>query len=291
MKFMADHPRSRNMPPIDRQLAKAVEASQAPAISRAVAVLRLLGSRAEPLGVNSIARELGLAPSTCLYVLRALVAEELVSFDPDTKKYSQEAGVLTLARQWLRRNRFTELAQPAMDQISRDFDVTVAGMHIVGLQHIIAVAASQSSSGVQLSIQIGSRFPALISATGRCVAAFGGHSDADLAARFHALRWDEPLTFDQWKAQVVQTRVQGFAVDEGNYMSGLTVVGVPVWTRGKLSHALVAVGLGAALRRNGFSKLQKTLLSTAKMLTAQLHGEIEPRSHELPGRRIKNSCP
>lgn len=268
--------RRRNVPAIDRRLAKAVETSQAPAISRAVAVLRLLGSRDEPLGVNSIARELGLAPSTCLYVLRALLAEELVSFDPDTKKYSQEVGVLTLARRWLRRNRFTELAQPAMDQISRDFGVTVAGMHIVGLQHIVAVAASQSSSSVQLSIQIGSRFPALISATGRCVAAFGGHSAAELATRFQGLRWDEPLTFDRWMAQVAQTRVQGFAVDDGNYMSGLTVVGAPVWTRGKLSHALVAVGLGGALRRSNLSKLSKTLVSTAKALTAQLHGEIEP---------------
>jgi DNA-binding IclR family transcriptional regulator len=206
-----------------------------------------------------------------------LLAEELVSFDPDTKRYSQEVGVLTLARQWLRRDRFTELAQPAMDQISRGFGVTVAGMHIVGLQHIVAVAASQSRSSVQLSIQVGSRFPALISATGRCVAAFGGHSEAELATRFQGLRWDEPLTFDRWMAQVVQTRVQGYAVDEGNYMSGLTVVGAPVWTRGKLSHALVAVGLGGAIKRGNLSKLAKTLVSTAKALTAQLHGEIEPR--------------
>jgi len=269
--------RGRNLPAIDRQLAKAVESSQAPAISRAVAVLRLLGSRDEPLGVNSIARELGIAPSSCLYVLRALLAEELVSFDSETKRYSQEVGVLTLARQWLRRDRFAELAQPAMDQISRDFRVTVAGMHIVGLQHIVAVAASQSRSGVQLSIQIGSRFPALISATGRCVAAFGGHSEAELATRFQGLRWDEPLTFDRWMAQVAQTRVQGYAVDEGNYMSGLTVLGAPVWTRGKLSHALVAVGLGGAIKRGNSSRLSKTLVSTAKALTAQLHGEIEPR--------------
>jgi DNA-binding IclR family transcriptional regulator len=269
--------RRRNAPAIDRRLAKAVETSQAPAISRAIAVLRLLGSRDEPLGVNSIARELGIAPSTCLYVLRALLAEELVSFDPDTKRYSQEVGVLTLARQWLRRDRFTELAQPAMDQIGRDFGVTVAGMHIVELQHIVAVAASRSRSSVQLSIQIGSRFPALISATGRCVAAFGGHSEAELATRFQGLRWDRPLTFERWMAEVAQTRAQGFAVDDGNYMSGLTVVGAPVWTRGTLSHALVAVGLGGALKRGNFSKLTKTLVAAAKALTAQLHGEIAPR--------------
>jgi hypothetical protein len=35
--------------------------------------------------------------------------------------------------------------------------------------------------------------------------------------RFKALRWDEPVGFAQWKAQVRQTRMQGIALDEGNY--------------------------------------------------------------------------
>ena len=126
----------------------AVEASKAPAISRAAAVLRLLGKSDTPLGVQSIARELGLVPSTCLYVLRALVAEEFVSFDPDTKRYSLEAGVLTLARHWLRRNRFNDLAQPVLDRIGQAFDVTMLGVHIVGLDHIIVVAVSQSGQDI-----------------------------------------------------------------------------------------------------------------------------------------------
>src|SRR4029077_6440600 len=124
------------------------------------AVLRLLGKSEKSESLQSIARELGLVPSTCFYVLRALVAEELVSFDPDTKRYSLEAGVLTLARHWLRRNRFNDLAQPALDRIGQSFDVTMRAVHIVGLDHIIAVAGSQSSSNFQVSTQAGSRFPA-----------------------------------------------------------------------------------------------------------------------------------
>src|SRR5271156_3334190 len=161
---MTDLPRRAPRP--DRELATAVQASKAPAISRAAAVLRLLGKSDVPLGVQSIARELGLVPSTCLHVLRALVAEELVSFDPATKRYSLQAGVLTLARHWLRRNRFNDLAQPVLDRIGEAFDVTMLGVHIVGLDHIIVVAVSQSRQNFQLSTQIGSRFPALISATG-----------------------------------------------------------------------------------------------------------------------------
>lgn len=263
--------------PPDRELAKAVKESKAPAISRAAAVLRLLGKSDTPLGLQTVARELGLVPSTCLYVLRALVAEELVSFDADTKRYSLEAGVLTLARQWLRRNQFTDLAQPVLDRIRQAFDVTMLGVQIVGLDHIIVVAVSQSENSFQLSAQIGSRFPALISATGRCIAAFGDHADAELESRFRTLRWDEPPTFDEWKAQVGQTRAQGFAVDEGNYISGVTVVAAPVWkTRAKLSHALVAIGIGSALRRAGLPAIQDALLSAARTVSNRLCGEVSP---------------
>jgi DNA-binding IclR family transcriptional regulator len=269
-------PRQRPERP-DRDLAKAVKASKAPAISRAAAVLRLLGKSDLPLGVQLIARELGLVPSTCLHVLRALVAEEFVSFDPDTKRYSLEAGVLTLARHWLRRNRFNDLAQPALDRIGKAFDVTMLGVQIVGLDHIIVIAISQSGHSLQLSTQVGSRFPALISATGRCIAAFGDHPDVELETRFKALRWDEPPTLDQWKAQVRETRDRGFAVDAGNYISGVTVVAAPVFrARHKLSHALVAIGIGGAFKRNGLAALEETLVSAARTLSNQLCGEMSP---------------
>lgn len=275
---LTDQPRRPVSP--DRALAKAVEASKAPAISRAAAILRLLGKSDAPLGVQAIARELGLVPSTCLYILRTLVAEEFVAFDADTKRYSLEAGVLTLARHWLRRNRFTDLAQPVLDRIGQTFDVTMLGVHIVGLDHIIVVAVSQSEHNFQLSTQIGSRFPALISATGRCIAAFGDHSDTEIEERFKTLRWDEPPAIEDWKGQVRQTRIQGFAVDEGNYMSGVTVVAAPVWkSRAQLSHALVAIGIGSALKRNGLPALGDALRSAAQSLSHQLCGEVSPDWH------------
>ncbi|HEX7822169.1 MAG TPA: IclR family transcriptional regulator [Sphingobium sp.] len=255
-------------------LSPIVEVSKAPAISRAAAVLRLLGKSETPLGVQAIARELGLVPSTCLYVLRALVVEELVAFDDDTKRYTLEAGVLTLARQWLRRNQFNDLAQPILDRLCHSFEVTMLGVQIVGVDHMVVVALSQSGQNFQLSTQIGSRFPALISATGRCLAAFGDFPEAELKRRFGALRWDEPPTFEAWREQVAQTRAQGFAVDAGNYIAGVTVVAAPVWkARGRPSHALVAIGIGDAHRRTG-EELGGALMASARALSEQLGADL-----------------
>ena len=258
------------------QLAQAVKDSKAPAISRAAAVLRLLGKSDAPLPLQAIARELGLVPSTCLYVLRALVAEELVSFDPDTKRYALEAGVLTLARQWLRRSRFADLVQPALDKLAQGFGVTVLGVQIIGLDRIITVAAAQSA-GFQLNVQVGSRFPALISATGRAIAAFGDYPEEELKARFDKLRWEEPPSFEEWKLQVAESRCSGLGIDDGNYISGVTVLAAPVWKGGgRPSHALVAIGIGSALKRSGLPELQDALLAAARNLTLQLGGEVPP---------------
>ena len=257
---------------IDSPNPALVKDSKAPAISRAAAVLRLLGKSETPQPLGAIARALGLNPSTCLYVLRSLVAEELVSFDADSKRYALEAGVLTLARQWLQRNQFPDLAQPALDRLAQQFGVTMLGVQIMGLDHIVTVAAAQAA-GFQLSVQVGSRFPALISATGRCIAAFGTYDAADLEARFAKLRWDDPPSLAEWQAQVAETRHQGFGVDEGNYISGVTVLAAPVWKgKGRPSHALVAMGIGSALKRGGMAELQQALLAASKALTVQLGG-------------------
>lgn len=247
--------------------------TKAPAIARAAAILRLLGKSETPLGVNAIARELGLVPSTCLYVLRALADEGLVAFDADTKRYSLDAGVLTLARGWLRRDRFTDLAQPLLERLAREHGVTMLGVRISGLEHIVVVAAAQGGITVQLAAHVGSRFPALLSATGRCIAAFGGYSEAQLEARFNTLRWDNPPAFAEWQAQVEQTRAQGYGIDESNYIAGITVVAAPVWQApGRPSHALVAIGLGSALGPQAVEGLGKALVVGAQAISQQMGG-------------------
>ncbi|MCI4592364.1 IclR family transcriptional regulator [Sphingobium sp. BYY-5] len=257
-----------------RKVARTIKESKAPAIARAAAILRLLGRSERPLGVQAIAKELGLVPSTCLYVLRALVEEELVSFDPDTKRYALEAGVLTLARHWLRRDPFNDLAQPLLDRLAQRFGLTMLGVQAMGLDHMIVVAMAQSSSGFQLSTQVGSRFPALISATGRCIAAFGDYPEEELRRRFDQLRWDDPPPFADWMEQLCQTRAQGFAIDEGQYIAGATVVAAPVWKGpGRPVHALVAIGIGSALQRDGaMTQLSAALMEAARALSGQLGG-------------------
>lgn len=241
-----------------------------PAVSRAAAILQLLARSSAPMGVQAIARTLGLVPSTCLHILRVMAAEHLVSVTPDTKLYALGPGLIALARVALRRDRFSALAQPALDALAARYPVTALAVESLGLRHMVVVGISRSQGAFRLTVDIGSRFPALISATGRCVAAFGRHSWTDIEQGFKALRWDDPPSWNQWRREVAETRRTGFAADEGRYIAGVTILAAPVVTADGTVNTLVLVGLSGQLARAGLAPLGADLRESAASLQALL---------------------
>lgn len=214
-----------------------------PAVTRGVAILRLLAASKVPLGVNMIATQLNIVPSTCLHILRVLVAEELVAFDPDAKRYTLDAGLLTLARSYLRSSSFAQRVQPVLDQVVSRFSVSALAARIMNLDHMVVVATTRAHAAMHIAVELGARQPALVSATGRCLAAFGTYPQNQIEQRFDQLRWDNPPSKETWLAEVEDARRLGYSVDRGNYLRGVTVVAAPVLNvHGLMTHALVALG-------------------------------------------------
>lgn len=243
-----------------------------PAVSRAVAILRLLGSNKEPMNAQSIARRLDLVPSTCLHILRALTSERLLSFDAASKRYRLGVGMLALARGVQDTNLFAHAVQPMLDAITEQWGVTAIGVEVADLQHIIVSALSRSRMPFRLHVDIGSRFPSLISATGRLVAAFGQYPDADLRAQFDRLRWNRPLRFDDWMQEVQAAKQAGYSADEGNYIAGISVLAVPVLDAcGRMTHTIVAAGIVHQLPQQDRQALIQALQQAAQQVSWQLY--------------------
>jgi DNA-binding IclR family transcriptional regulator len=141
---------------------------------------------------------------------------------------------------------------------------------------------------LQVQVDIGSRFPALISATGRCLAAFGTHPWAEIKARFGNLRWDVPPTLTTWRSEVKATRLAGYAVDDGQYIRGVTIVAAPVRMPNGSINALVVVGVSERMRQIGLTRMGEELRGRANRLSQALGGEqamaAAPfRAHAQPG--------
>lgn len=249
---------------------------QVPALSRGIAILRLLGRSDAPLGVHAIARALDLVPSTCLHILRVLTEEHLVAVDPVTKKYGVAAGLVALARTALRQHTFPAAVQSDLDELAATYGATALAVEASGLEHMVVVALARADSPLRVHVDIGSRFPALISATGRCIAAFGNYPWTEIQARFGKLRWDVPPTLAAWRAEVRATRIAGYAIDDGRYIRGVSIVAAPVGMPNGSINALVVVGVSEQMRRVGLTKVGEELQRRAARVSQSLGGEKLP---------------
>lgn len=251
--------------------ARAVRVRPVPAVSRSIAILRLLGRVGQPLGVKAIADELALVPSTCLHILRVLVAEELVTWDPATKRYALGNGMISLARSVLDRSGFPQLIQPVLDRLAGRFGVTAMGVEITSKDTVVVLALSHSNQPFRVHTDVGSRFDTLVSATGRLIAAHGGESWTELRKKFSQIHWDKAPRFDTWKKEVELARAQGFSVDRDNFMAGLTVVAVPVFTAGgRLAYTVVVVGLSSQLTTVATDLLAQEMMREAREISGLL---------------------
>lgn len=202
------------------------------ALAGGLKLLRYLSRSAAPVGVSRAARDLALNPSTCYNLLRTLVHEGLVDFDESAKTYSIGLGTVELARGALERSSIVRLMQPHLERLAARHSVTVVTWQRMPDERLLLVHTVESPAAVRIQMSVGARLPMLASASGRCVAAFGGMSRDEVKRRFGALRWDRAPTFTQYWASVVQARERGYAVDDGFFARGVTVFAVPVFGDG-----------------------------------------------------------
>jgi DNA-binding IclR family transcriptional regulator len=160
--------------------------------------------------------------------------------------------------------------QKHLDELSEAYGVTAIGVEALGADHMIVVALSKSQAALRIHVDVGSRFPLLISATGRCVAAFGQLKLKDIEKRFHTLRWDNPPTLAEWRTEVEQTRIAGYGIDDGRYLNGITIIAAPVFMKDGAMSFIVMVGIRDHLRRIGFDKIGAELRAHAEKLSQAL---------------------
>ncbi|HSW16856.1 MAG TPA: IclR family transcriptional regulator [Ramlibacter sp.] len=242
-----------------------------PAVSRSIAILRLLGKTRQPMGVKNISDALELVPSTCLHILRVLVDEDLVKVVPGTKQYVLGSGMLSLARSVLEGGGFTQLVQPLLDRLAKTYGVTAMGVEVTPKQSVVVVALSRSNAPFRVHTDVGSQFTTLVSATGRLIAAHSGENWTELRKKFKEIAWDKATSFDAWKKEVELAARRGWSLDRDNFIAGITVVAVPIFgTGGRLTHTLVATGLSDQLSGAAATRLALAMQEEAKALSDQL---------------------
>lgn len=211
------------------------------AVAAAVRILSYLADSDEPAGATQIARHLGINVSTCFQILRTLVHFDLVAIDESSKLYRLDLGIVDLAKAVLARDGLLSVARPRMHRLANTFNVTVSCWQRTDDEHLVLVQTAESPAPMRISMPIGTRVPLLLGAGGRVMAAHLPFTEAELEARFKRLRWQAPLTFREYMAQVEEARVRGYAIDAGTFMPGVMTLSAPIYGDGSQTSPTMAL--------------------------------------------------
>ncbi|SMH38051.1 IclR family transcriptional regulator [Azospirillum agricola] len=198
------------------------------AVLNCVKILKLLSRAAAPVSLTHIVQELGMNTSTGFNILRTLVQEDYVRFDPQAKVYSIGLGVMELARGAATVAGDINLVRPLMERVARDHGVTVTLWRRIAADRMMLVLEAQGTGNMRIRMDVGQRLPLTIGAAGRAMVPHAGLPEAELRRQFAALRWDRPLSFEDFMVEVAETERRGWALDNGNYALGTASIAVPI---------------------------------------------------------------
>lgn len=197
-------------------------------VASAVRILDLLAEAPAALRLKDIAAPLGINTSTCLNILRTLAAMGMVKHDTATKTYAPGLGLVALARSALCRNERVRIGEPLLRDIARRYAVTAMLWQRAGQDKMILLCVATGEDAWKIQVQVGSRAPILQGSMGRLMIAHAGLSPERQRIAFDALKWDRPISFDEFAAQAEQARIRGWASDEGYFNRSMISLSAPV---------------------------------------------------------------
>jgi DNA-binding IclR family transcriptional regulator len=208
--------------------AKAAGAVLVKPVTNAIRILRHLSLVGTPERSVDIARQLAINPSTCFNILRTLVAEDVVDFNPLSKRYSAGIGLARLVEQLVSQGQRVQLAKPLLQDFAARQRVTVTLWRRLGPDRIVIVSSAASPADVRIDMAEGQRLPILMGASGRLFATEVDLQDPTVRASFDQVRWARPMPFEAYREEVELSRQRGWAVDDGHFSVGILSVAAPV---------------------------------------------------------------
>jgi IclR family pca regulon transcriptional regulator len=239
-------------------------------LERGLAVIRTFSQQHPRQSVAEVAKRAAISRAAARRIL--LTLEQLGYVGHDGRgDYSLGPAVLSLGYSYLSALEFPDLARPYMEALVADVEHSCS-LAVLDQGAAVYVARVPGRQMVNISLTIGSRFPAHLTALGRVLLA--GLSDAQLAEHIDNLdlkKWTEYSTVDrkQLLREIERVREQKYSIVGQEMQYGVWAVAAPIRdgrgnTKAAINLAVHDPGMTADKLR---AKELPALLRTAAMIS------------------------
>lgn len=244
------------------------------ALRNGIKVLETFTRKESSIGVNEIARRVGLHNSTVSRILATLEESALVERHPTSGRFRLGVGVIALASPMLANLDVRRVARPFLEELTRDTEETSA-LVVWSEGESIGVEQVASPRKVKQTVPLGTRYKYHASSS---VKVFLSEAPAEeLQAKLDQSlpRLSEHTILDpeEYLEDLRSVRERGYAVNDGE--TSAEEVGIAAPVRDHRDQAVAAVLLSAPRYRTGAESIEELggmVRQTAKNISARLGG-------------------
>jgi DNA-binding IclR family transcriptional regulator len=182
-----------------------------------------------PVGVTTIARQLGISKAVVHRILQSLVSRQLLAVDADSSSYLLGPAIAALGARALQDLDLRVLAQGVMRDLQAETTETVTLSLLVGTSRVY-LDQIVSQHEIRMTVELGRAFPLHAGSSGKVLLAF---APADLRDRVLQAPLDltgETTTDAQLLGdQLAMIRAEGVAVSRGEREAAAASVAAPVF--------------------------------------------------------------
>jgi IclR family transcriptional regulator, acetate operon repressor len=244
-------------------------------VERALRLLEVLGADEEGYRLTDLAVQTGLSPSTVHRLLATLESRRFVQFDQSDGMWHVGRQAFAVGSAFVRQRNFVAPSLPFLRQL-RDQTRETANIGVVDDGEVVTLAQVESREIMRAISPVGGRAPIIASGMGKAILATYPEADVDATISRRGLRRVTPNTFtraDDLKADLRKIQLQGYALDDEEFVLGLRCVAASVYNQqGEALCAISISGLTSRVTPSRIPELGKLVFQTANALTSALGG-------------------
>ena len=250
-------------------------------LDRAVAILKYLGDVGSAgAKASELAEVVGLKASTAHRIVAGLERHGLIEREQVTRRYRLGLSLFALGAQAADGTGFRRICHPALLRIAAKTGDTVFLMARSGFNTVCIDRQEGSYMIDSLTGQVGGQIPLGVGPASQAILAFLSPDEADAVLESNAPHYARfnGLSADEVRERLPEIREQGYALDDGRLVEGISALAVPILPQGRDVAGSLAINMTSARLRNG---RLAPLIALLRREVAAIEASINPMDAAL----------
>lgn len=252
-------------------------------LDRSVAILKLLGEVGQAgASMATIGEAMGLKQPTVHRIVTALERHGLVDRERETKRYRLGLALFAMGAAAADGTGLRQVARPALMRVAAMTGDSVFLMARAGF-NTVCVDRQQGSYVIDsLTGHIGGQIPMGVGPASQAILAFLPISEVDVILTTNAPLYKQfaALTAGSIKDNLTRIRSNGYALDQGDLVAGISAIAVPILPPGRDAIAAIAINLTSA--RLSAERIPE-LFTLLKKEVAEIETQLNPLEEQHLG--------